>query len=154
MSILQRIVVAVAAMVLVLVVTKVTMRSDAQYQKSVPPKEVVSAFQDLAFAHAQPREAVLKYVAKNVVDHDPEGGQGQNGMIVRLTKVVETTAGARSEVKSVISEGDLVSVHRRVIDGSNSPAAVVDIYRVKDGHIIEHWDVMQAVPLAAASRMF
>jgi predicted SnoaL-like aldol condensation-catalyzing enzyme len=52
-----------------------------------------------------------------------------------------------SDIKRVIAEGDLVVLHvhsRNTL--SDRGRAVVDIFRVADGKIIEHWDVIQAVP--------
>ena len=35
--------------------------------------------------------------------------------------------------------------------GDDRGQAIVDIFRVQDGKIVEHWDVLQAVPEKAAN---
>ncbi|EOD70308.1 nuclear transport factor 2 family protein [Amycolatopsis vancoresmycina] len=49
-------------------------------------------------------------------------------------------AGAAAQIQHVVAEDDLVVVHLRVGD-----TAVVDILRVEDGLLVEHWDVKQPV---------
>ncbi len=52
------------------------------------------------------------------------------------------------EFKRIIAESDLVSVHSFLKPNSSDLGrAVVDIFRVEDGKLVEHWDVMQPVPL-------
>jgi predicted SnoaL-like aldol condensation-catalyzing enzyme len=64
----------------------------------------------------------------------------------------QKNAGAKSEIKRTIAEGDLVVLHvLSKIDAKDTGRAVVDIFRVEDGKIVEHWDVMQAVPEKAAN---
>jgi predicted SnoaL-like aldol condensation-catalyzing enzyme len=57
----------------------------------------------------------------------------------------------------VVAEGDLVMVHGHVGWGPK-PLVAVDIFKVKDGKVVEHWDVMRrkyAPPqLPAATPMF
>lgn len=43
----------------------------------------------------------------------------------------------------VVAEGDYVTIHGRYIGWGPKPMVAVDIFRVADGKIAEHWDVMQ-----------
>jgi len=55
------------------------------------------------------------------------------------------------EIGMVIAEGDLVAIHGRYTGWGPTPLIVVDIYRVEDGKIAEHWDVGQDEVLETAS---
>jgi predicted SnoaL-like aldol condensation-catalyzing enzyme len=43
----------------------------------------------------------------------------------------------------VVAEGDYVMVHGRYTGWGPKPMVAVDIFRVADGKVVEHWDVMQ-----------
>jgi len=51
----------------------------------------------------------------------------------------------------VAAEGDLVMVHGRYTGWGPKPMVAVDIFRVVDGKLAEHWDVMQEEVPAAQS---
>src|SRR5258707_10545934 len=52
----------------------------------------------------------------------------------------------------VVAEGDLVMVHGRYVGWGPKPMVAVDIFRVVDGKLVEHWDVMQEeVPASATA---
>jgi predicted SnoaL-like aldol condensation-catalyzing enzyme len=52
----------------------------------------------------------------------------------------------------MIAEGDLVVLHVHTKrDEHDRGKAVVDIFRVENGKIVEHWDVIQDVPEKAAN---
>ena len=60
------------------------------------------------------------------------------------------------EVKRTVAQGDLVAVHARVVRtaadrNSGRGWAVVDIFRLEHGRIVEHWDVVQDVPEKSAN---
>jgi predicted SnoaL-like aldol condensation-catalyzing enzyme len=51
----------------------------------------------------------------------------------------------------VIAEGDLVVVHFRR-EHANGPVATMEIFRIQDGQIAEHWAVTQPIPPADKER--
>ena len=51
----------------------------------------------------------------------------------------------------VMADGDYVSIHGRYTGWGPKPMIAVDIFRVADGKIAEHWDVLQEEVLAAQS---
>lgn len=58
----------------------------------------------------------------------------------------------RVEFKRFIAEGDLVVVHCHIIPAPGARGtAAIDIFRLHDGKIVEHWDVIQEVPEKAAN---
>ena len=65
---------------------------------------------------------------------------------------VETFPELHLDIKRMIAEGDLVVTHSHL---ENYPddrgTAVVDLFRVENGKIVEHWDVLQPIPEQAAN---
>ena len=52
----------------------------------------------------------------------------------------------------VVAEGDLVAVHSHYVNAPGERGqAVVDLFRVRNGKIVEHWDVLQDVPATSAN---
>lgn len=51
----------------------------------------------------------------------------------------------------VMADGDYVSIHGRYTGWGPKPMIAVDIFRVANGKIAEHWDVMQEEVPAAQS---
>jgi predicted SnoaL-like aldol condensation-catalyzing enzyme len=50
-------------------------------------------------------------------------------------------------VDRVIAEGDYVVVHLRTLWGRSRPStSAIDIFKLRDGLIQEHWDVVQELP--------
>jgi predicted SnoaL-like aldol condensation-catalyzing enzyme len=82
---------------------------------------------------------------------------GRAGAIQGLTRLThEIYPDLRQEVKRTVSQGDLVAVHSRYLRtaGDRSSArglAVVDMFRLERGRIVEHWDVTQEIPETSAN---
>jgi predicted SnoaL-like aldol condensation-catalyzing enzyme len=60
---------------------------------------------------------------------------------------------ARGEIKRVFADGEHVILHSHWHGLSDNPrgGAVVDIFRLVGGKVLEHWDVIQPMPEASAN---
>jgi predicted SnoaL-like aldol condensation-catalyzing enzyme len=47
------------------------------------------------------------------------------------------------EMGMVVAEGEYVMIHGRYTGWAPKPVVAVDIFRIVDGKLVEHWDVMQ-----------
>ena len=113
-------------------------------------KEIVRAFYDLAFNQKQPEEAVKRYAGSYYRQHNPNAADGTDPFIGFVKWITGANPQLRIEFKRFIAEGDLVVVHSHnvAVPGTRGKA-VIDIFRLEDGKIVEHWDVVQEVPETA-----
>lgn len=115
-------------------------------------KKLVRDFYELAFNRHQPTEAAKKYIGPPYIQHNPRVPNGPEAFYGYFEGYFKKNPGARVEIKRVIGEGDLVVLH---LNSKQNPSdrgrAVVDIFRVANGKIVEHWDVAQDVPESAAN---
>jgi predicted SnoaL-like aldol condensation-catalyzing enzyme len=84
--------------------------------------------------------ALQEYWADDYRQHNPMLPDGTSHMGAMITSLPENFS---YEFGAMVSEGDLVMVHGRVIGFAPTPMIVVDIFRIRDGKIAEHWDVLQ-----------
>ncbi|WP_036840608.1 nuclear transport factor 2 family protein [Pleomorphomonas oryzae] len=96
--------------------------------------------------------ALKDFVAEDYIQHNPHVGNGRAPLQAFVGPMFQNLPEARFTVVRLIAEGDLVVAHTLF---QTSPGdrgmAVVDIYRVEDGRLAEHWDVKEAVPETSAN---
>jgi predicted SnoaL-like aldol condensation-catalyzing enzyme len=117
-------------------------------QKVQSPKDVVVAFYKLALMDFRPKDAFAQYVATDFVEHsaDSAGGTAQS-TVDFLTKLIQQSPHPKWEIVRVIAEKDMVFLHVRFTpDKGATPVVVGEIFRVRDGKIREHWDIIQHAP--------
>ena len=115
-------------------------------------KETVRAFYELAFNHKQPEEAIARYVGSKYIQHNPMAGDGPGPFIEFVKAYTGQFPELNVDIKRVIAEGDLVVTHSLLTTAPVDRAtAAVDIFRLEDGKVVEHWDVLQPVPETAAN---
>ncbi|MEE7462694.1 hypothetical protein MFUR16E_16175 [Methylobacterium fujisawaense] len=52
----------------------------------------------------------------------------------------------------MLAEGDLIAVHSHAkVNDEDRGKAIVDLFCVENGKIVEHWDVMQDISVASAN---
>jgi predicted SnoaL-like aldol condensation-catalyzing enzyme len=110
-------------------------------------KETVLAFYSLAFNERQPAEAVAEYVGSTYRQHNPQAHDGPVGFIQFVLGLFGQFPDASLEIKRAVAEGDLVITHSLMRTGpQDRGTAVADIFRLENGKVVEHWDVLQPVP--------
>ncbi|MCL4429826.1 MAG: ester cyclase [Chloroflexi bacterium] len=108
---------------------------------------------DMIFNQHNPAQAVAKYIGANYRQHNPNAADGPQGVIAYATGYLKANPQLRLEFKRIIAEGDLVAVHSFLKPNSSDLGrAVVDIFRVQEGKLVEHWDVVQPVPRQTQNR--
>lgn len=97
-------------------------------------------------------EAAAKYFGPRYIQHNPTAPDGPEGFKRLVTLLKEKFPNSHSEIKRVIAEGDYVVLHvHSVREPGQRGRAIVDIFRLENGKIVEHWDVIQDVPESAAN---
>ena len=115
---------------------------------AAPPnnRAIVTDFARLFYTERNVRGAFQAHVSEHYIQHNPGLPDGREPAIVALTPKF-AKAGASFEIKRILVDGDMavIHVHARPEPASRG-AAVVDMYRLNRGKIVEHWDVIQPVP--------
>ena len=90
-----------------------------------------------------------RYWAEKYVQHNPSMGNGREDII---GAVKQLPPNFKYEIGNAVAEGDLVMVHGRYLGFGPKPLVAVDIFRITDGKIAEHWDVLQEEVPAAQTK--
>ena len=97
-------------------------------------------------------DAASKYLGARYIQHNPTAPDGIEGFKAFLGFLREKFPDSRSEIKRVFAEGDHVIVHVHAVrEPGTRGRAIIDIFRLENGKIVEHWDVAQDVPEKAAN---
>ena len=90
--------------------------------------------------------AVDRFIAPDYIQHSQLAEPGREALKRFLDMIREQTPDAVHDVKRAFVDGDHVIVHYHVRRWPGDKGrAVIDIFRVENGLIAEHWDVLQDV---------
>lgn len=84
--------------------------------------------------------AVERLYARDYIQHNrdiPQGRDALQQLVSNLSKDVYYEPGF------IVAQDDLVAIHGRIRGWAEVPQIVVDIFRVENGKLAEHWDVLQ-----------
>lgn len=111
----------------------------------------VEAFLDLINNQHRVREAFERHAAADYIQHNPACANGLEDAIALIEGLI-ATPGFHATVKRMVAQGDLVAAHMHIDLGEGRPGmAVMDMWRLKDGKLAEHWDVIQEIPAQTVS---
>ncbi|MBB2674215.1 UNVERIFIED_ORG: putative SnoaL-like aldol condensation-catalyzing enzyme [Rhizobium esperanzae] len=114
-------------------------------------RKLVVEFYDRFFNSHDIESAAV--VADEYRQHNPEVPDGKKPLVSFFTGFFKDNPQSKAKIVRSSADGDLVWLHVHATNGTDDRGqAIVDIFRVKDGKIVEHWDVIQAVPKEAANK--
>jgi predicted SnoaL-like aldol condensation-catalyzing enzyme len=114
-------------------------------------KQTVVDFFERTFNGKDPEGAAAAHLGDSYVQHNPLAADGADGFLAFAQASQCRVPELRIEIKRVIAEGDHVVLHTRFITPGAADRSIMDIFRLEQGKIVEHWDVIQPVPETAAN---
>jgi predicted SnoaL-like aldol condensation-catalyzing enzyme len=106
-------------------------------------RAVMQAFTQMLYQDGQVRAAYEMYASPDLIQHNPNIADGREAAISELEGLLKNPD-AHFEIEHMAVDGDLAFVHFKGQIAKGAPgAAVVEIFRLKHGKIVEHWDVFQ-----------
>lgn len=110
-------------------------------------KEVVRSFYNTAFNLKNPQEAVNRYVGDTLTQHSAKIGNGKGPFVAYVEAYLQECPDLNYSIKRELADEDMVVVHGHLLRTQEDPGvAVIDIFRLEKGKIVEHWDARQEVP--------
>lgn len=114
-------------------------------------KEVVLNFYQQMFGDKD-ISAVDRYIsAKEYIQHNPTVPDGAEAFKEAAKGWFEGAPKTKVDIQRIAAEGDLVFIHIKNVNPDGSLTSTIDIFRLENGKIVEHWDVHQEVPRNAAN---
>lgn len=92
-------------------------------------------------------DKVEAHLPADYIQHSSLAEPGLPALKRFLARVRRESPQAQQTIHRAFVDGDHVILHVHVVRWPGDPGlAVVDIFRCRDGRILEHWDVIQEVP--------
>ena len=145
---------AIAALALAPALTAVPVLAEnagRDFAREEANRKLVIEFYDTVFnKHEVEKGAAV--IVDSYKQHNPMVPDGKKPFVDYFTGHFKENPQSKARIVRSATDGDLVylHIHSTEMDGDRG-RAIVDIFRVTDGKITEHWDVIQPVPETAAN---
>ncbi len=114
-------------------------------------KQAVIAFYDKAL-NDKDFAAASKYLGDRYTQHNPTAADGPDGLKAFIQFLRDKFPQSHNEVVQSFADGDFVILHvKSVRTPGTAGRAIVDIFKLEKGKVVEHWDVVQDIPEKAAN---
>lgn len=88
---------------------------------------------------------VDEFMSKDFLQHNPSTLDGQDGVKALVQMLISQGVPKKIEFKHVLAEGDIVYLHSRY-EMAGKEWRCIDIYRIENDKLVEHWDAMMHMP--------
>ncbi|RYD26744.1 MAG: nuclear transport factor 2 family protein [Verrucomicrobiaceae bacterium] len=105
-----------------------------QRNKALVLEAMISLFQ------RHDASAVDRLYTPDYIQHNPNIPQGRDAL---RSLVAGLSQDVWYEPGLMVAEGDKVAIHGRIRGWADEPQVVIDLFRIEDGKLAEHWDVLQ-----------
>ena len=114
-------------------------------------KQIIRSFYDLII-NKKDYEAARKYVGNRYRQHNPLVADGPEGLQSFIEYLRTNFPAARSEIKRIFADEDYVILHVHSLREPNTRGrAIIEIFRLENGKVEEHWDSIQEIPEISAN---
>ena len=113
--------------------------------------DLVTEFYNIAL-NDKNAEKARSYLGDVYIQHNPVAQDGPEGLVGFVNYLKNQFPQNHNEIKKAFADGDYVFLHvlsKRTPDSRGN--AIVDIFRLENGKIVEHWDVIQEIPEKSAN---
>jgi predicted SnoaL-like aldol condensation-catalyzing enzyme len=91
-------------------------------------------------------DKITQYIGDTYMQHNPNIGDGLDGLGKFLGTLKENNVSfSYKKIHNIVAEGNFVMTQSEGEIGGKTNA-FFDLFRIENGKIVEHWDVIQAVP--------
>lgn len=134
---------------LTLALIAVSFAANAQYVRNVKQEEankkMVSVFYQKLFGDLD-LSVIDQYIVPNYIQHNPDATDGREALKTILAKWFKTRKKGKIDIQHIGADGDFVYLHLKNKLPNGRLESNIDIFRIKNNKIVEHWDVAQTVP--------
>lgn len=114
-------------------------------------KLFVAEFYDLII-NKKDYESAKKFMGPRYKQHNPLVADRPEGLRDFIQFLRDNAPEAHSEIIRSFAEGDYVILHVHSLRQPNTRGrAIIEIFRLENGLIDEHWDVIQEIPESSAN---
>ena len=114
-------------------------------------KKTVAAFEDAAL-NQKDFAAASKYLGPRYTQHNPNAADGPEGLKGYIAFLKDKFPNNHTEIKRIFADGDYVIAHDHAVrEPGTRGFAIVNIYKLENAKVVEHWDVIQPIPESAAN---
>jgi predicted SnoaL-like aldol condensation-catalyzing enzyme len=122
---------------------RISMMEDTLKQEQINKKLVADFYQQL-FGDKD-ISAIDKYLKDDYIQHNPAAADGAQALKQVVTEWFKGAPKEKIDIQHIGADGNFVYIHTRSKRGPRV-VSVIDIFRIDNGKIAEHWDVIQEVP--------
>ena len=118
---------------------------DLNYNKKLVTDFYQKIFGDHDFTH------IDHYLLPTYIQHNPNVADGSEAFEKAVKVWLQNEPKTKIDIQHIAAEGDLVFLHVKDVLPDGKLQSVIDIFRIENKKIAEHWDVHETVPEKSAN---